>query len=523
MKHIIVAVLMATASAGVQLAHGQEQPGSPAEPYHPKITTIGSRETPESLARFYARDPALFNLEDAYLEWPLPPSEKRYGAIDGRRIKRMAVDLVEIARREKQRSPYWGRITGTEADRETRRYVEAKFHELGLSKVNIQEIGMPLVWWPRSWSVTFADEARTTQTLPSAFPLGRSMGTGTEGLTAPVVWLGLGTAADFQGRDVNGKIALLFSAPEPNVHGQTAVFEQATTRAQKAGAAAVLIALDIPGNVTSQMARTGDITIPGLTIGHDDGVRLRHAIESGTAPVVTLKLAVEMVSGINAANVWGVLPGMTDENVLITAHTDSYFDGAVDNASGVANMLELARYFASIPLTERRRTITFVATGGHHEGSPGTHYIHDQMQPFLAKTALIINSEHTAVNDYTVWGQPPDVRLSTQTSGQTLFTLKGSERMKKIVLSALKTFGVGVLERPEARANGDVASLFADAPTVQLIDVPLQYHTDADTPDLLPWPGLANAARADAKIIAELDKIPLADIRGDRGGAPVTQ
>jgi len=61
--------------------------------------------------------------------------------------------------------------------------------------------------------------------------------------------------------------------------------------------------------------------------------------------------------------------------------------------------------------------------------------------------------------------------------------------------------------------NGDVASLFEDAPTIQLINVPLQYHTDADTMDLLPWPGLANVTRAYAKIITELDKIPLREIR----------
>jgi peptidase M28-like protein len=59
--------------------------------------------------------------------------------------------------------------------------------------------------------------------------------------------------------------------------------------------------------------------------------------------------------------VFGVLPGATDENVLVLAHTDALFQGVVDNASGVAVMLGLAEHFAKVPRVERRRTMTFVA------------------------------------------------------------------------------------------------------------------------------------------------------------------
>ncbi|MDP9082542.1 MAG: M28 family metallopeptidase [Pseudomonadota bacterium] len=490
---------------------------TPPAPYQAAVTTLGAGETPASIARFYARDPQLFDLENAYLEWPVPAADRRFAFIDGKRVKASAAELVAIAAAEKGRSQYWGRISGTESDMQTRRYVEARFRALGLADVRIQELLLPPQWRPKTWSVSLQVGADATP-IETSFPMARCSATGPAGLTGPIVWLGLGTEADFLGRDVRGKIALIYSAPQPNVHGQTAVFENASVRAERAGAIAVLIALDIPGNVTSQMARTGDLKIPGFTIGRSDGLKLRHAIETTTAPQVTIHLEVQTISGLTAANVWGVLHGNSDENVLITAHTDSYFGGAVDNASGVATMLELARYFASVPKIQRKRNIVFVATGGHHEGSPGTHYIHDRMQPFLQKTALLLNAEHTAVNDTYIWGDPPEVRRSTQTTGQTLYSIKGSAKMQGMVLAALKSFGVGTLEQPEARVNGDVASLFEDAPTIQLINVPLQYHTDADTMDLLPWPGLANVTRAYAKIITELDKIPLREIRTDGPG-----
>ena len=40
---------------------------------------------------------------------------------------------------------------------------------------------------------------------------------------------------------------------------------------------------------------------------------------------------------------------MTDENILIMAHTDAMFEGALDNASGIVMLLQIARYYAQYP------------------------------------------------------------------------------------------------------------------------------------------------------------------------------
>ena len=68
-----------------------------------------------------------------------------------------------------------------------------------------------------------------------------------------------------------------------------------------------------------------------------------------------------------------MLPGATDENILVMAHTDAFFEGALDNASGIAMMLEIAGHYAAIPQAQRRRTITFLTTPDHHHGSVGVH------------------------------------------------------------------------------------------------------------------------------------------------------
>ena len=51
-------------------------------------------------------------------------------------------------------------------------------------------------------------------------------------------------------------------------------------------------------------------------------------------------------------------------------HMDSYYDAALDNASGAAVTIGLADYLARIPREKRRRNITSIGTAGHHVGSP---------------------------------------------------------------------------------------------------------------------------------------------------------
>lgn len=87
-------------------------------------------------------------------------------------------------------------------------------------------------------------------------------------------------------------------------------------------------------------------------------------------------------------NVIAVLPGqdpaLRDEYVVITAHLDhigkgaaingdSIYNGALDNASGTAVMLEVARLLAESP-QRRRRSVMFIALTGEEKGLLGSDY-----------------------------------------------------------------------------------------------------------------------------------------------------
>jgi Iap family predicted aminopeptidase len=116
----------------------------------------------------------------------------------------------------------------------------------------------------------------------------------------------------------------------------------------------------------------------------------------GQAPHVKLRLDVKMVPNLKTATIWGSLPGTTDENIIIVAHRDGWFEGANDNGTGVATMLGLAEYFAKIPRDQRRRTIMFLGTSGHHDNAAMSGRWLAEHKEIFVKTALLINSEHTA-------------------------------------------------------------------------------------------------------------------------------
>src|SRR6185437_15077191 len=205
------------------------------------------------------------------------------------------------------------------------------------------------------------------------------------GIDVDAVYAGLGTEADFAGKDVKGKAVFVYSqlgAPE----------EGAVKRAADKGAAAVFEVSMLPGNMRYQAYPSGT-NAPAFTVGNDDGAAARDMLAAG--PVKAhVTLDIQKVPNLQTALVWGTLPGATDETIYITAHKDGWFQGASDNAGGVASMLGLAEYYARLPKSQRRRTMVFLGLDGHHngkDGAVGARWLRDHKASLFAKTALFIN------------------------------------------------------------------------------------------------------------------------------------
>nr|WP_295671099.1 M28 family peptidase [Sphingomonas sp.] len=115
------------------------------------------------------------------------------------------------------------------------------------------------------------------------------------------------------------------------------------------------------------------------------------------------------VTQVISRNVIGLLRGVTrpDETVLYGAHWDangqngpvngdSIRNGAIDNATGTAEMLEVARAFASSP--RPARSVVFAAWTAEEKGLVGSDYYASHPIYSLGKTAAMINLDpHVAL------------------------------------------------------------------------------------------------------------------------------
>ena len=107
-------------------------------------------------------------------------------------------------------------------------------------------------------------------------------------------------------------------------------------------------------------------------------------------------------------NVVGLLPGREDSYVLVTAHydhvgvckpgeKDAICNGANDNASGVASMIEVARTLSKH--AKLRRNVVFIAFFGEEKGLFGSRFYAENPLFPLKNTIAQINFEHFGRTD----------------------------------------------------------------------------------------------------------------------------
>jgi Zn-dependent M28 family amino/carboxypeptidase len=128
----------------------------------------------------------------------------------------------------------------------------------------------------------------------------------------------------------------------------------------------------------------------------------------------------DVASNNVVAKIPGSDPALKNEVVVYTAHWDHFgidetlpgprtqqiFHGALDNASGVAALLQIAKAYKSLP-TAPKRTILFVVTTAEERGLLGAqYYVRNPLYP-LNKTVLNIN-----VDGLNMWGRTRDVEIS---------------------------------------------------------------------------------------------------------------
>jgi Zn-dependent M28 family amino/carboxypeptidase len=158
--------------------------------------------------------------------------------------------------------------------------------------------------------------------------------------------------------------------------------------------------------------------------GRDLAQLTEAARERDFAPValgITTSLTLEnrVSRGVETANVLGLLPGadpaLADEVVIYTAHHDhlgrgnpndagdDIYNGARDNASGVAQVLAVAGAFKALP-EPPRRSILFALVAAEEQGLLGSE--HYALAPTFPPGKIAANVNLDAGN---IWGSTRDV------------------------------------------------------------------------------------------------------------------
>jgi Zn-dependent M28 family amino/carboxypeptidase len=134
----------------------------------------------------------------------------------------------------------------------------------------------------------------------------------------------------------------------------------------------------------------------------------------------TLSAAVQaQTSTITSHNVVGYLPGKKypDETVIYSAHWDhlgigkpddrgdTISNGALDNATGISQLIEQARAFAREPRTDR--SVVFLAVTAEERGMLGSEYYAQNPLFPTARTAGVINTDGGQL-----WGRARNFTIS---------------------------------------------------------------------------------------------------------------
>ncbi len=194
-----------------------------------------------------------------------------------------------------------------------------------------------------------------------------SLATGPEGLTALLISVGKGTAADYAGKDVRGAVVMTDGLAMP----------AAAHAAYQAGAAGMIcvnpeglhemIISPVWGTPTPETAPYLPQLV-AVSVRREDGDTLKALVARGS---VTVRLQTEVETG------WRPIPALTaelrgaeDRFVLLSGHVDSWHYGAMDNASANATMLEIGRIFSQHK-SELRRGLRLAFWSGHSHARYG--------------------------------------------------------------------------------------------------------------------------------------------------------
>jgi Zn-dependent M28 family amino/carboxypeptidase len=355
-------------------------------------------------------------------------------------------DHVEFLAADEMR----GRETGSPEHRKAANYVADQLTRAGVQPAGTDGFLQPVTFRSRKIDETRSSLALVRRGKVSPVVLGDEATFGMRidaapELDAPLVFAGHGLRIpeaghdDFEGLDVRGKVVVYLSGAPRHVpgalsaHYQSAAERWATLRSLGAlGTIAVTNpkAMDVPWERSAPNRLNPAMALADASLddtagqqmsvtfnpakaerlfegsGHTFAEVLKVADEGRALPHFPLPVSVRATVTVDSQvvesqNVVGIVrgrdPELADEFVVLSAHLDhvglgaaingdGIYNGAMDNASGIATLLESAKAVAAARL---KRSVVFVAVTAEEKGLLGSRYF--ALHPTVAKDGIIAN------------------------------------------------------------------------------------------------------------------------------------
>lgn len=408
------------------------------------------------------------------------------------------------------------RAFGTPQDLETATYIAGEMEALGLQNVALE----PVVgdgWLFEGASVTVRGGTLGRRTLPAG-AMGGVEGTGPEGVAGRLAFVGNGFRHDYRrAGDVTGKIVLAWwdsSSSWPN---------HMAYEAKAHGADALIIAAPPGGGYYQAPGALGsfdatcdlEYCAPFVTISTRAASRLVERLEAGEHLRARVVLNATVLEGATGYNTIGVIPGseVPGKVIVLGAHHDAWWYGAVDDTSGAAMVLAIAKAVMESGF-QPRYTWVFATHTGEEYGIADAYY------DWLYGAWYRITEEHPewqtdAVAFLNFEGHAPPYRLRVHVT-QELWGFVDRQLRRAADLLANPYRLVDIYSWNEAWTFGA-----AGVPSLTFGSFPAsfsrnRYHTQLDTVDEIDFDGLAPVLEAELRLLLALDRRATLPLSFDR-------
>ena len=274
------------------------------------------------------------------------------------------------------------RATGSPAHEAYVADLAERLAAVGVQDVRLEPVAMRR-WTPVRWTLEFADDTsgESDREVPLVSYVAYSGSTGPEGAIGPlstepvtgavglvdIPVIGM-AAGDFDGLD--------WDAPKLPSHGDDwdptvrydrvwlsqDLMREALARFEDGGAAGLVLVVDLPEQDIPGAYLLYDgvhRNIPAVFVGREAGERLRETLTQGAHVRLTLEAVVEDAV---THNIVGLVPGASDELVVLQSHTDGP-NGLEDN--GPEAIVAMAAHFAGLSHNDLPRSVLVLLSTGH--------------------------------------------------------------------------------------------------------------------------------------------------------------